>query len=108
MKVLLDECVPRKLKRELMGHEVHTVTERGWSGTKNGKLLAIAEAEFDVLLTVDQNLKYQQNIKGFDIGIVLLVGRNNRLKTLLPLIPEVKEALERIKSGDFIPVGGSA
>ena len=70
--------------------------------------MAIAEAEFDVLLTVDQNLKYQQNIKGFDIGIILLVGRNNRLKTLLPLMPELKEALEKIKAGDFIPVGGSA
>ena len=105
MKVLLDECVPRELRRELAGHEVHTVTERGWSGIKNGKLLALAEAEFEVLLTVDQNLKYQQNLKNFNVGILLLVARNNRLKTLLPLMPEAKEALEDIKAGDFVRVG---
>src|SRR5947209_3013866 len=102
MKVLLDECVPRKLKRELTEHEVLTVTEHGWSGVKNGNLLALAEAEFDVFLTVDQNLKYQQNLKAFNIGIILLVARNNRLKTLLPLVPQVKQALAQIKAGDFI------
>ena len=106
MKVLLDECVPRKLRRELSEHEVLTVTERGWSGIKNGKLLALAEAEFDVFLTVDQNLKYQQNLKAFSIGIILLVARNNRLKSLLPLMPEAREALENIKVGEFIRVGG--
>src|SRR5437868_7947549 len=98
MKVLLDECVPRKLRRELLEHEVHTVTERGRSGIKNGKLLALTEAEFDVFLTVDQNLKYQQNLKAFNIGVILLVARNNRLKTLLPLMPEAREALENIKA----------
>lgn len=106
MKVLLDECVPRKLREELVGHEVLTVTERGWSGIKNGKLLALAVAEFEAFLTVDQNLKYQQNLKAFNIGIILLVARNNRLKTLLPLMPEAKEALENIKAGDFIRLVG--
>lgn len=105
MKVLLDECVPRKLSRELAEHEVSTVTERGWSGIKNGKLLALAEAEVDVFLTVDQNLKYQQNLKAFNIGVILLVARNNRLKTLLPLMPETREALENMKAGDFIRIG---
>jgi hypothetical protein len=106
MKVLLDECVPRKLRLELSEHEVLTVTEQGWSGIKNGKLLALAEEEFDVFLTVDQNLKYQQNLKTFNIGIILLVARNNRLKTLLPLMIEAREALEKIKAGNFIRVGG--
>ncbi len=106
MRMLLDECVPRKLKRELTGHEVLTVTERGWSGVRNGQLLSLAESEFDVFLTVDQNLKFQQNLKAFDIGVLLMVARNNRLKTLLPLMPEVKEALEKIQAGDFIRVGG--
>lgn len=59
MRVLLDECVPRKLKRELTEHQVLSVTERGWSGIENGELLALAEAEFDVFLTVDQNIQYQ-------------------------------------------------
>ena len=106
MKVLLDECVPRKLRRELTEHAVFTVTERGWSGIKNGELLALAETEFEVFLTVDQNLRYQHNLKAFNIGVILLVARNNRLKTLLPLMPEAREALENIKAGDFIRVGG--
>ena len=94
-----------QIKARTGGHEVHTVTERGWSGIKNGKLLALAEAEFEVFLTVDQNLKYQQNLKAFNIGVILLTARNNRLKTLLPLMPEARKVLEEIKAGDFIRVG---
>ena len=107
MRVLLDECVPRRLRRELPGHEVLTVTERGWSGVKNGKLLAMAELEFDVFLTVDQNLKYQQNLKALRISIILLAARNNRLSTLLPLLPDVCAQLETIRPGDFVLVGES-
>jgi Domain of unknown function (DUF5615) len=105
MRVLLDEYVPRKLRRELAEHEVLSVTERGWSGIENGELLALAEAEFDVFLTVDQNLKYQQNLKAFNIGIVVLVARTNRLRTLLPLMPDVRKALESIKVGDYVRLG---
>ena len=105
--MLLDECVPRKLKRELTDHYVRTVTESGWSGFKNGDLLSLAEVEFDVFLTVDQNLKFQQNLKKFDIGIILLVARNNRLRTLLPLMPEVRKAIDEVKAGDLVRVGGS-
>ena len=94
MRVLLDECVPRKLRRELAEYEVLTVTERGWSGIENGALLALAEAEFDVFLTVDQNMKYQQNLASLNIGLILMVARNNGLKALLPLMPDVKKALK--------------
>lgn len=106
MRVLLDECVPRKPRRGLTGHEVLTVTERAWSGVENGELLALAEAEFDVFLTVDQNLKYQQNLASFNIGLILLVARNNGFKALSPLMPRVRDALESIKRGDFIRIGG--
>jgi Domain of unknown function (DUF5615) len=105
MRVLLDECVPRKLKREIANHEVHTVTEHGWSGIENGELLKLAEAEFDIFLTVDQNLSFQQNLKSFDIGIILMVAQNNRLKTLLPLMPDVRAAIEGVKSGDIVRIG---
>jgi uncharacterized protein DUF5615 len=105
MRVLLDECVPRKLSRELKEHEVLTVTERGWSGVENGELLTLAEAEFDVFLTVDQNLKYQQNLASFDIGLILLVARNNGFKALSPLMPEVMKVLESMKRGDFVRIG---
>jgi hypothetical protein len=90
----------------LAGHEVFTVTGHGWSGIKNGKLLALADAEFDVFLTVDQNLKYQQNLSAFRIAIILLMARNNRLQTLQPLLPEVPEALVKIGAGDCIRIGG--
>ncbi len=106
MKVLLDECVPRKIKRELLEFEVQTVTERGWSGVKNGALLVLAETEFDVFITVDQNLKYQQNLENRKIAIVMLVAKSNRLQALLPLMHEVREALKNIKTYDFVIVGG--
>jgi hypothetical protein len=107
MRVLLDECVPRKLKTELSEHEVVTVTQRGWAGIENGALLALAQAEFDVFLTVDQNLKYQQNLKAINIGLIVLVARNNRFKTLLPLLPAVKSKLKSIKPGDVFWIGES-
>ena len=97
MKVLLDECVPRKLRRELADHEVFTVTQHGWSGIENGELLALAQDEFDVFVTVDQNLTYQQNLKAFNIAVILLVARNNRLRTLLPLMPEVRRLWTEFK-----------
>jgi predicted nuclease of predicted toxin-antitoxin system len=107
MKVLLDECVPRKLKREIANHEARTVTESGWSGLKNGELLALAEVEFNVFLTVDQNLIFQQNLQRFNIGIILIVARNNRFKTLLPLMPEVNAMIEEVKPGELARIGGS-
>ncbi|HKP12117.1 MAG TPA: DUF5615 family PIN-like protein [Blastocatellia bacterium] len=75
MKVLLDECVTRKLKRELIGHDVSTVDEAGMKGLKNGNLLRAASGRFDVLVTVDRSLPYQQNIKSFNIAVLVLVGR---------------------------------
>ena len=105
MKVLLDECVPRKLRRELTKHQVLTVTERGWSGIENGSLLSLAQNEVDVFLTFDQNLKYQQNLKTFNIAIILIVAKNNRLRTLLPMMPKIRDALEVIHAGDFVRNG---
>ena len=107
MKVLLDECVPRKLKREIANHEVLTVTEQGWSGVENGELLNLAATEFDIFLTVDQNLSFQQNLRNFNIGIILMVARNNRLKTLLPLMPAVRVAIEVVKAGEIIRISAS-
>ena len=104
MKVLLDECVPRKLRRELTNHQVLTVTERGWSGIENGELLRLARNEFDVFLTVDQNLRYQQNLGTFDIAIVLIVSKSNRLRALLLLMPKVRHTLDVIQAGDFVRI----
>jgi len=97
----------RKLKREIANHDVVTVTEQGWSGIKNGELLNLAATRFDIFLTVDQNLSFQQNIKNFNIAIILMVARNNRLKTLLPLMPAVRAAIDDVTAGEIVRISGS-
>jgi hypothetical protein len=105
MRVLLDECVPRKLKRELPGHDVWTVQDKGWKGKKNGELLALMLAErFEVLLTLDKGLKHQQNIQAAGVAVVLLTANKNKVRDLLPLMPAVNSALGSIKPGDFVKV----
>ncbi len=94
MKVLLDECLPKKLKRDFVGYEVNTVPEMGWAGIKNGALLTLAEPQFDVFITIDNNLRYQQNLKTIQLVIVVLNATDSKLETLRPLIPSVLSALE--------------
>ena len=72
MKILLDECAPRVVKRRLPSRNVSAVQEMGWAGTKNGALLALAEAQFDVFITTDKNLRYQQNLAGRRLAFILL------------------------------------
>jgi len=105
MKVLLDECVTRYLKRDFTGHEVLTVEEAGFKGLKNGQLLQAASAQWDVLVTVDQNLEYQQNLKTLAIGVLVLKAQRSTYPMLKPLMPQVLVALEKIKSGEIIVVG---
>ena len=105
MRVLLDECLPRRLKRDLVGHEARTAPEMGWASKRNGELLHLAEREFDVFLTVDRELQHQQNLPTFRIGIVVMLARTNTLLDLRPLIPEVLQALPRVKPGEAIVVG---
>lgn len=109
MKVLIDECAPRALKQALAshGHECLSVQEAGWSGKVNGELLELAEAEFDVLVTVDTNLRYQQNLAGRKIAIVILRARSNRLTHLSPHFPACVEALQSIIPGEIIYVGAA-
>ena len=90
MRVLLDECMPRKLKRELEGHDAHTVPEMGWASKKNGELLRLAAGHFDVFLTVDRSLAYQQNLTGISIAINSLNARSNRMVDLRPLMADVR------------------
>lgn len=93
MKVLLDECVDRRLARDITGHEVLTVTAMGWAGVKNGELLARAETTFDVFVTVDRNLAFQQNTVKYALAVVVLRARSNRLVDLRPLVPRLLEVL---------------
>ncbi len=101
MKVLLDECLPRKLKREVEADLVKTVPEAGWASKKNGELLRLAEADFDVLLTNDRNVEHQQNLKSFDLAFIVLVAPTNDIADLEPLMPAANEALKTIKAGEI-------
>lgn len=97
MRILIDECLPKKLKQQLVRYSVSTVQEIGWSGLKNGELLRRAENEFDVWLTADQNVKSQQNLNRFDIAVVVLVAPQNKLEMLLPLMPQLHDILQHIE-----------
>ncbi|RKU33914.1 hypothetical protein C6499_00370 [Candidatus Poribacteria bacterium] len=101
MQILLDECLPKKLKAEFIDHIVFTVQEKGWSGMKNGELLRSAEKEFDVWITADRNIEYQQNLSRFDIAIIVLIAPRNQLEFLLPLIPRLNETLQTIQAGQI-------
>lgn len=106
MRILLDECVPRPLKRELTDYQVRTVVEMGWSGKKNGELLQLMTQEsFTILLTADQNLRYQQNLQEAGIAVVVLVAPSNRLPDLIPLMPKARSVLSAIAPGEVIEVG---
>lgn len=105
MRILLDESLPRRLIRELSEHAVSTVTESGWSGLENGELLRTAAGRFDVFLTADQNIEYQQNLRELPLAVVVLVAYSNRLETLRPLIPELLDRLDRLKPCTLVKVG---
>lgn len=107
MRVLLDECLPRRLKAALIGHQVTTVPEMGWAGTKNGDLLALAADHFAVFVTVDQKLTVQWRLSDPEstLTVVVLVARSNRLEMLRPLVPNLLLALERIRPSEIVRVG---
>ena len=106
MRILLDECVPKRLKRELIGHEVKTVQDMGWAGIKNGALLKLADGQFDALLTVDQGIEYQQNLSGLTISVVVMLAASNDVDDLRPLLPGVEQALADLRTGEIRRVGG--
>jgi hypothetical protein len=99
MRVLLDECVPRALRKELPGHEVKTVAEAGWAGVRNGELLQLAAKQFDLLLTIDSNLEYQQNFAGLTLAVIVVHALSNDVTLLRPLMPAVLAAIPTTKPG---------
>jgi hypothetical protein len=105
MRILLDECVPQRLRAALPHHDVRTASEMSWSGKKNGELLRLMVAtQFDILLTVDQNLQYQQNVTSAGVAVILLSAAGSRLADLLPLMPSVEAALVSISPGDVVVI----
>ena len=102
MKILLDECTPRVVKKRLGHRDIWTVQEMGWGGIKNGDLLTAAEGQFDILITTDKNLRYQQNLTGRGFAILLLPG--NEVPLVETLIPGIDLALDSASAGDFIEI----
>jgi len=106
MRILLDESLPKALRSRLIGHEAQTVVACGWSGIKNGKLLALAATRFDVFLTADQNIEHQQNLRTLPVAVLVLVVKNNRIESIDPLVPGLLTALENLPPRSLRRVGG--
>jgi Domain of unknown function (DUF5615) len=105
MRILLDEDLPRRLGARLVGHEVATVPQSGWSGIKNGKLLALAADRFDAFLTMDSNLEFQQNLSTLPIAVLVVSAISNRIEHLEPLVPGILKALNHLPPRTLRHVG---
>ena len=108
MRILIDECIDERFRNSLTGHDSQTTRYAGLTGLKNGDLLKAAEAaKFDVVLTVDQGIEYQQNLSGRKIAIIILRGSSSRLQSLLQLVPACLAHLESIQPGQIVRIEAS-
>ena len=105
MRILLDESLLIELRDELPQHSIRSVQEMGWSALKNGELLRRAVGLFDVFLTADQNLQYQQNVKNLPVAVAVLVAKSNRIQSLRPLVPGLLSALASHEPRTLFRVG---
>ncbi len=104
MRVLLDECVDARFAPHVVGFDTHTVLDKGWSGISNGKLLALAQAEFEILVTVDRNLSFQQHLPKFSIAVILIHCKSNRVQDLLEVLPSLLAAIPTAPAGQVTHV----
>jgi len=104
VRILLDECLPRELADELVGHEIRTVQQEGWSSLENGTLLLRASGTFSVFITIDKQIERTQQLPA-NLAVVTLRARTNRIESLRPLVPEVLRVLKDIRPGSFVRVG---
>ena len=104
MRVFLDHCLPKRLLRLLPEHEVKTAYQMGWAAKKNGELLRLVEGDFDVFITVDQNLRYQQNLASSQLRVIVLIAASNQYDDLAPLIPQVEKMLADISPGSVVEI----
>ncbi len=107
MKVLLDECLDWRLARHIVGHEVKTARQMGWAAITNGELLKLASEHFDVFVTVDRNLAFQQNLVVLQIAVVVLHAKTNRLADLQPLVPDLLAKIDVLRPGRVYFIGGA-
>ncbi len=102
MRIIIDECVPSIVKRGLPQRKIVSVQDAGWAGVKNGELLRLVSAEFDVFITSDKNLKHQQNLVVFELSIILLPS--NQVPVVKALLPQIDQALTKIGQHDFVEI----
>lgn len=105
MRVLLDECVPRPLGRHLTGHEWSTVPKEGLAGVKNGPLFTAVQTKWDVLLTTDKGIPWQQVVARYDIAVVIIRARSNDINHLLPWLNDVLQVISTVRKGEAVEVG---
>jgi hypothetical protein len=105
MRVLLDECVDRRLARDLVDHEVRTVPQMGWASFRNGDLMKLADGAFDVFVTTDRNLSFQQHLPEYQVAVILLSARTNRLADLHPLVPRLLQSIVTAPRGKVTVIG---
>ena len=105
MKIILDECLPRRLLRDLPDHTVTTVPRQGWAGITNGALLERVTPGFDIFITMDSNIVHQQNVAGLQVCLIVLHGPNSRYETLQPLLPQIHRALAQARPGSVLHLG---
>ena len=106
MRILLDESVPGRLAPLLLGHAALTVQKRGWAGIKNGKLLSLAASEFDIFITADRGIEYQQNLASLPIAVLIVLARSNRMEDMKLLVPAILKSLNHIQPQSLYKVAG--
>ena len=104
MRILLDECVPARLKKAFPGHAVQTVSETGWRGSQDGLLLSFAQDRFDVFVTVDRKLETQNDLSWFRLGFIVVRVPNNRLEAFEPIFRHLNDAASKVRRGEIIRV----
>ena len=105
MRIILDECLPRRLLRDLPDHQVTTVPRQGWAGITNGALLKRITPDFDIFITMDSNIVHQQNLGGLQVCLIVLHGTNSRYETLQPLLPAIRSAIADAEPGSVFHLG---
>jgi hypothetical protein len=104
VRILLDECLPTELADELIGHEVRTVQQAGWSSVDNGALLQRAASKFDIFITIDKHIQHDHKLPA-TLAVITVKARTNRIQSLRPLVPELLRVIERARPGTFERVG---